>query len=98
MKAINYTLLFATTVYIFTAIPCLYMFGSAVERNIFINIACEKVSWDSVTLRLEYIVVISCHIPYYVFACKECLLAIVDELHRSIISNTLIQELEVKSH
>lgn len=96
VKAINYTLLLATIVYMSTAIPCVFMFGSAVDRNVFANISSEQVSWDSVILRLEYIVVISCHIPYFVFSCKECLLAVVDEFHRSIFSKTLMHKLESK--
>ena len=94
MKAVSATIIITSSIYFLTSTPCLYMYGTDIDRNLFNNIGMEKATLMSVLLRIEYILVICCHIPYFFFASKECLLIMIDELMRSTISNSLKHRLE----
>ena len=45
--------------------------------------------WETYIIRIMFITLIVCHIPFYFFNGKEALLIIVDEIDRKSVSHTL---------
>ena len=92
-KAVYYALLMAMGIYIVLSILSIYTFGSSLQPDVLDNVN-EEVNhdWESITLRIAFIIVIVCHIPYVFFSAKEAMLIIVDEWDRSSISHKLNQK------
>lgn len=65
------------------------MFGSAIHSNVLDNIGEESRVWESYILRVAFLIVIGCHIPFVFFAGKESLLVIIDEIDRKSVSQAL---------
>jgi hypothetical protein len=86
---------------LYISLPCLaiYMFGSHTKSSVLENVADEcklglsdgqmDCPWESVVLRIMFLVVIACHVPFIFFGGKESLLVIIDELDRMTISKAL---------
>lgn len=78
----------------------LYMFGSELHSTILWNIGHECVETkarcptQSYVLRIMFLVVIVCHIPFIFFSGKEAMLIIIDEIQRKSISMALTVKLE----
>jgi len=83
----------AMGIYIMLSILSIYTFGSSLQPDVLDNVN-EEVNhdWESITLRIAFIIVIVCHIPYVFFSGKEAMLIIVDEWDRSSISQKLNQK------
>ena len=77
MKAVYTTITFSIILYWITGCANVITFGSNIKNNFFDNMTNYR--WDTVLLRMEYLFVICCHIPYFFFACKESLLCMIDE-------------------
>ena len=66
----------------------LFFYGSALHDNILDNIG-EAENLQSYVLRIVFVLVLGCHIPFIFFQSKEAVLIIVDEYNRKSISKEL---------
>jgi len=66
------------TIYVSLGILSIYIFGSALKANVMTNVDEEKNVYSYV-IRIAFLVVLACHIPYVFFPTKESFLIIVDE-------------------
>jgi hypothetical protein len=76
----------------------IFMFGSSVQSSVLESVANEckeggSCPWESVVLRIMFLVVIACHIPFVFFSGKEGILIVIDELDRRSISKALEKKL-----
>lgn len=65
-------------VYISLGILSIYIFGSDVKANVMTNID-EESNVYSYVIRIAFLIVLGCHIPYIFFPTKESFLIMVDE-------------------
>ena len=95
IKAVSYSCLVASTIFIFTGYTTLFLFGNpmASHQNFMNSVNNEYIidpsHWETYIIRVMFITLIVCHIPFYFFNGKEALLIIVDEIDRKSVSNTL---------
>ena len=78
-KTCAYAIGACTGIYIIVGLLGIFFFGMVIEKSILANIADEGKIWESITLRLIFLLVLACHIPFIFFTGKESVLAMVDE-------------------
>ena len=88
LKATGYGLTMSFFLYITMGILALYVFGTGVSTSVMDNID-EETSWSSYIIRISFMVVLACHIPYIFFSGKESMLLIIDEIRRKSMSYAL---------
>ena len=100
-KTCAYAIGACTGIYIIVGLLGIFFFGMVIEKSILANIADEGKIWESITLRIIFLLVLACHIPFIFFTGKESILAIVDETQRKSISdhlNTKFREYLIKDN
>ena len=65
-------------VYTSLGILSIYTFGSNVKANVMTNVDEEKNAYSYI-IRVAFLLVLACHIPFIFFPTKESFLIIVDE-------------------
>jgi len=80
----------------FLSVVSVFLFGQQIEvmnANILNNINVEykinPIHWESFVLRILFVIVLACHIPFIFFSGKEAMLIIIDEVDRLSVSKTL---------
>ena len=74
------------------ALLTMYFFGKDIDQNVLNNVIFEGKTWESMVLRVMFLLILACHVPFVYFNCKESVLILVDEINRRSIS----KELQVK--
>ncbi len=92
MVSVAWAIFISMGIYCTLAVLSIYMFGSSISSNVMDNIDAE-VGWESLVLRVAFLIVIACHIPFIFFAGKECFLNMYFELTRRSISKALDKKL-----
>jgi amino acid permease len=83
IKSVYYALLMAMGIYITLSVLSIYTFGSSLQADVLDNVNEEvEHEWESMVLRIAFVIVIVCHIPYIFFSAKEAMLIIIDEWDR----------------
>jgi amino acid permease len=95
IKACGIALMITGSIYISIALLGVYFFGSLITTNVLNNVGDEDKNWESFTLRIIFLLVLACHIPFIFFTGKESTLIIVDEWHRKSISKALIEKISM---
>lgn len=86
--------------YVLLAFITVFMFGSTVDASMLTDVGQEchtgdgTCPWESICLRIMFLVVLACHIPFIFFSGKEGLLIIIDEVDRRSISEALERKME----
>ena len=80
IKSVNYSIKLTSVIYIWFAILGMLVYGTNLNTNIFQNLSLETANWESYFLRLIFLMVIGCHIPFIFFGGKESILIIMDEI------------------
>ena len=75
-------------IYISLGILTIYIFGSSLQSNVLTNVD-EEQNIYSYIIRITFLVVLACHIPYVFFPTKEGLLIIFDEAENGSMTKAL---------
>ena len=78
MAAIGIGSALSFCVYVSLGILSIFIFGSDLKANVMRNVDEEKNAYSYV-IRVAFLVVLACHIPYIFFPTKESFLIIIDE-------------------
>jgi hypothetical protein len=76
-------------IYIPVALIAVFLYGSGIQKDLFSNVALSEPSIGTYLSKISFIIVISCHIPFLLFAGKECFLVLVDETKDKTFSKVL---------
>jgi hypothetical protein len=64
----------------------IFFFGSRISESILINIGLEGDHWEADILRIFFLVILLCHVPFIFFFGKESVLIVIDEYRSKSIS------------
>lgn len=92
IKAVVLALGISMVIYMALSILSIYTFGSALKPNLLDNVGHVS-TWESISLRIAFGIVIISHIPFIFFAGKGAFLDMIDEWDRRSTSQTLDEKL-----
>ena len=78
MKTVIIGLIMTFSIYVSLGILSIYIFGSELHASVLQNVN-EEDNIFSLIIRIAFLIVLACHIPYVFFPTKESLLIMVDE-------------------
>lgn len=90
--------LFCCCLYITIGFISVFMFGKHLEGSVLDNVDGEckpgtggelHCPWESYIIRILFLIVLACHIPFAFFSGKEAIFIIIDEIDRRSISTVL---------
>lgn len=87
-KAVGLGLIYVLVVYVTLGIISVFLFGSTIDESVLDNISAE-VTPSSYIIRISFLLVLACHIPYIFFSGKESICIMVDELMRGSMTDSL---------
>jgi hypothetical protein len=85
-------LTFSFFLYVCLGILSIYVFGSGISSNLLTNVNSET-NLTSYIIRIAFMIVLACHIPYIFYFTKESLLIMIDETRRGSMTQALEQTL-----
>jgi amino acid permease len=88
LKATGLGLGMSFLIYVSMGILSLYVFGSSIQESVLSNINAAT-SISSYIIRVMFMIVLACHIPYNFFAAKESCLIMIDEFRHHSMSSAL---------
>ena len=95
-KTVSVAILTTLAIYAGISIVCSFLFGKQIIRagsNVILNINNEYVlddqRWEAFLLRVLFMIVLACHVPFIFFSAKEAMLIMTDEYSRRSISTEL---------
>ena len=78
LKAIMIGTSLSFLIYVTLGVLSIYIFGTALHPSVLTDVD-QEVNVYSYIIRVTFLVVLACHIPYVFFPTKECFLIIIDE-------------------
>ena len=78
MSSIMISLLLTFVIYICLGVLAIFIFGNELEKSVITNVN-QEVDIFSYIIRVAFMIVLACHIPYLFFVLKESMLIVVDE-------------------
>ena len=97
MKAVAIGSSMSFGIYVSLGILSIYMFGTDLEASVLKNVS-EENNVYSYIIRIAFLLVLGCHIPYIFFPTKESFLIIFDEAENKSMTKALqykIQQQEI---
>mmetsp|Transcript_11012 Transcript_11012/g.16705 ORF Transcript_11012/g.16705 Transcript_11012/m.16705 type:complete len:256 (+) Transcript_11012:358-1125(+) len=104
--AVRWSVVIIAMIYLFLSLTAVFLFGKQIEyadanimENINKELSVDPDRWESYVMRVMFLVVLACHIPFIFFFGKEGLLIMIDEIDRKSISanlNKRLQQLELR--
>jgi amino acid permease len=89
MAAVGLALLVTVCIYIVVGITCVYDFGDMLSSNVLDNVDEETGAPISYIIRVSFLLVLACHIPYIFFTGKESTIIVVVETWDKTMSAAL---------
>ena len=80
MSAVTLTLFFSFVIYVLFSLLAIYCYGEGLDPNIFVNLQAEGSSFESYFIRVTFLLILLCNIPYLFLPGKVCLLIMIEEL------------------
>lgn len=88
MLAVLIGSVFSFCIYVSLGILSIYTFGSDLKANVMTNVDEEKNAYSYI-IRIAFLIVLACHIPYIFFPTKESFLIIIDEAQNSSMQKAI---------
>ena len=88
MKSIGIAIGFSFFLYVGLGVLSIFVFGSGISSNLLNNVNTET-SITSYIIRIAFMIVLACHIPYIFYFTKESLLIMIDETRRKSMTHAL---------
>ena len=85
-SAVSQAIFAVVVIYFMTAFIGIFFFGSEISESILINIGLEGDNWESDVLRVFFLIILICHVPFIFFFGKESVLIVIDEYRSKSIS------------
>ena len=89
LKTVTIGLLMTFSIYVSLGILSIYIFGTELHASVLQNVNQED-NLYSLIIRLAFLVVLACHIPYVFFPTKESMLIMVDEWQRGSMNKAIL--------
>lgn len=93
LKAIGLGMIETTLIYLACGLLAVYLFGSDVQANVLDNIDGQT-TVVSYLIRISFMILLACHIPYVFFLGKEGACIVVDEIMTKSMSKSLAKRLD----
>ena len=92
MSSIIISQILTFVIYISLGILAIFIYGSEIEKSVLTNVNLEEDIFSYI-IRVAFMIVLACHIPYIFFVLKESLLIVVDEARNKSMSKDLYQRI-----
>mmetsp|Transcript_29778 Transcript_29778/g.36957 ORF Transcript_29778/g.36957 Transcript_29778/m.36957 type:complete len:141 (+) Transcript_29778:733-1155(+) len=79
-------------IYVSLGILSIYIFGSSLESSVLKNVDEERNIYSYI-IRVCFLVVLGCHIPYIFFPTKESFLIIIDQAQNQSMTKSILSKL-----
>ena len=94
-KAMAIGVTLTTVIYTTLGILSIFSFGSSLTSNVFDAVDAEDTIY-SIIIRVAFLIVLACHIPFVFLPTKEGFLIIIDEAQNSSMQIALDNKLELR--
>ena len=88
MMAVLIGTIASSIIYLSIGILSIYTFGTEIESSVIKNVNEEDNAYSYI-IRISFLLVLACHIPYIFFPTKESFLIIFDELENKSMTKAL---------